>query len=32
MPEVEGLDRSPEFYSCNNDASKVLIEMLWEKK
>jgi len=31
MPEVEELDRDFEFFSCNNGASKVLIEMLWEK-
>jgi hypothetical protein len=31
MPEVEGLGRSLEFFSCNNSKSKVLIEMLWEK-
>ncbi len=31
MPEVEGLDRNLEFFSCNDGASKVLIKKLWEK-
>ena len=31
MPEVEGLDRRLKSISCNNNESKVLIEMLWEK-